>query len=138
MENHNKVTAALKNIVNTNRSTPTYNPGRLYSRKRKHQPKHYTFEVTFFNFPSSTVMDKPTIHEKDLQEIGTATTRLFDDLSVSEVKEEMVNLVLTILERDNSNLSVENINFIYMKKDGRKNNLKDTCVHHHSNMMPLK
>ena len=119
---HNKATSSLRNLLSNSRKVPPYSPNRIYgNRSKKNQPKRLCFEVTLFNFPGESIIKKQIIEEKELEEIGSGSLLLLENHNVLQVKEELVKLVNTFLEECDH---TESVNFIFMKREGRKKQFK--------------
>jgi len=114
-----KSTDSIREILRTgNTSVPPYVPSRVYDRKRKRShkpPKRWTFSVTFFNYPNR---DLERISESNLVKIGQGTVALYENNTAEEVKAELLRLLISF--PITSSVDIENIDFFYMKKDGRK------------------
>jgi len=112
---------AIRNILGggAKRSAPPYFPSRSSGRKKK-PPKRYTFDVTIYNNPGEDVLATSEIKENSLSKIGIGTIMLYEDNSAEQVKVEMLKLLASFSSLLADGIEFENIDFIYLKKDGRK------------------
>ena len=72
-----------------------------------------------------------TIAEKKMVQIGNGNIVLYEHKNAKDVNAELLKLLSTIT----ATIDLEILDFIYLKEEGRKNNLENIFVHHHLSMM---
>ena len=72
-----------------------------------------------------------TIAEKKMVQIGNGHIVLYEHNNAKDVNAELLKLLSTIT----ATIDLEILDFIYLKEEGRKNNLENIFVHHYLSMM---
>ena len=74
-----------------------------------------------------------TIDEKKMAQIGNGNIVIYEHNNAQYMKAELLKL----LSNTTATNDLENLDFIYLKREGKKSSFEKTFVHHHLSMMRL-
>lgn len=118
-----QASSSIRKIIGSGSKKPVspYVPSRNLGR-RKRAPKRFTFDVTMYNNPGDDILARSQIQEKSLTKIGNGSIMLYEDNTAGQVRVELLKMLASFTRSFSltEEIEFETIEFVYLKKDGRK------------------